>query len=271
MTVQGLIDTTEMYLKAAYELEEDGVVPLRARIAERLGHTAPTVSQTVARLQREGLLLVDGDRQLRLSPEGKRLAVRVMCKHRLAEVLLHRVIGLDWAQVHAEACRWEHVISEDAGRRIFELCGEPRFCPYGAPIPGLAELGVTDAPPPPAPHGIQQLSTAGRTGRRVVQLYRISERIQDDVPFLRKLLAAGLTPGALLTLTPAGHVIEAGDAGTLVLDRRQATMLIVCDPTGADPKGMARKHNAVTRRAAAQNTRGECRRNTMCHVIFSGH
>ncbi|GAB4588110.1 hypothetical protein Ntsu_59420 [Nocardia sp. IFM 10818] len=115
--------------------------------------------------------------QLRLSPEGKRLAVRVMCKHRLAEVLLHRVIGLDWAQVHAEACRWEHVISEDAGRRIFELCGGPRFCPYGAPIPGLAELGVTDAPPPPVPRGIQQLSTAGRTGRRVVQLYRISERI----------------------------------------------------------------------------------------------
>ncbi|WP_067535726.1 metal-dependent transcriptional regulator [Nocardia crassostreae] len=272
MTVQGLVDTTEMYLKAAYELEEDGVVPLRARIAERLGHTAPTVSQTVARLQREGLLVVTLNRHLKLSPEGKRLAVRVMCKHRLAEVLLHRVIGLDWTRVHAEACRWEHVISADAGRRIFELCGRPRHCPYGAPIPGLAELGVTDAPAPPVPRAIQTLSKAGRSGRQVVQLYRISERIQDDAVFLRKLLAAGLTPGALLTLTPAsGHVIDLAGVN-VVLSARQAAMLIVCDPIGgAEPNTLARKHNASMSAAAVQNTRGECRRNTLRHVIFSGY
>src|SRR5262245_55880231 len=111
MTAHGLIDTTEMYLKAVYELEADGVVPRRARIADRLGQSAPTVSQTVSRLERDGLLEVSANQHLLLSPRGRRRAVRVMCRHRLAEVLLHRVIGLDWTQVHAEACRWEHVMS----------------------------------------------------------------------------------------------------------------------------------------------------------------
>ncbi|MDF2808805.1 MAG: dihydrofolate reductase, partial [Cellulosimicrobium sp.] len=104
-----LIDTTEMYLKSIYELQEEGIPPLRARIAERLGHSGPTVSQTVARMERDGLVVVGGDRQLELTPLGQQTAVRVMRKHRLAERLLTDVIKLDWEQVHTEACRWEHV------------------------------------------------------------------------------------------------------------------------------------------------------------------
>ncbi|MFC3455069.1 metal-dependent transcriptional regulator [Amycolatopsis speibonae] len=239
MTAQGLIDTTEMYLKAAYELEEDGVVPLRARIADRLEQSPPTVSQTVARLQRDGLLLVGEDRRLELSPEGRRIAVRVMGKHRLAETLLYRVIGLDWARLHAEACRWEHVMSDEAARRIFDLCGGPRFSPYGGPIPGLDFLGVPGLSPVSAPPGRRP---ATHPGRREVRLHRISERIQDDAAFLGTLLAAGLTPGARVTLTPVeGCRVEMRTpTAAVVLDRRQASMLIVCDPVAPDSAATAR-------------------------------
>jgi DtxR family Mn-dependent transcriptional regulator len=104
--VTDLIDTTEMYLRTIFELEEEGITPLRARIAERLNHSGPTVSQTVARMERDGLLAVAGDRHLELSDEGRRLATRVMRKHRIAERLLVDVIGLEWEFVHDEACRW---------------------------------------------------------------------------------------------------------------------------------------------------------------------
>ena len=89
-----LIDTTEMYLKTVYELEEDGVPPLRARIVERLDHSGPTVSQTVARMERDGLIKVAEDRSLELTDEGRRRATDVIRKHRLAERLLLDVIGI---------------------------------------------------------------------------------------------------------------------------------------------------------------------------------
>ena len=136
-----LIDTTEMYLRTIYELVEEDIVPLRARIAERLHQSGPTVSQTVARMERDGLLTVQGDRHLELTDEGQLLATRVMRKHRLAERLLTDVIGLDWELVHAEACRWEHVMSETVERRLLELLDHPTESPYGNPIPGLDELG----------------------------------------------------------------------------------------------------------------------------------
>src|SRR5438477_12139719 len=86
--VNDLIDTTEMYLRTVYELEEEGITPLRARIAERLRQSGPTVSQTVARMQRDGLLTVQGDRHLELTEAGRMHAIAVMRKHRLAECLL---------------------------------------------------------------------------------------------------------------------------------------------------------------------------------------
>src|SRR4029078_5788174 len=108
--VSDLIDTTELYLRTIYERVEEGIVPLRARIAERLHQSGPTVSQTVARMERDGLLAVQGDRHLELSPKARQRATRVRRKHRLAERLLLDVIGLDIELVHEEACRWEHVM-----------------------------------------------------------------------------------------------------------------------------------------------------------------
>src|SRR5437868_14279453 len=104
--VNDLIDTTEMYLRTIFELEEEGVVPLRARIAERLGQSGPTVSQTVARMERDSLLTVEGDSHLELTADGREQATRVMRKHRLAKRLLTDVIGLGGEDVNVGACRW---------------------------------------------------------------------------------------------------------------------------------------------------------------------
>lgn len=201
MTAQGLIDTTEMYLRTVFELEEEGIVPLRARIAERLSQSGPTVSQTVARMERDGLLHVAGDRQLALSETGRTLATRVMRKHRLAECLLVDVIKLPWEEVHIEACRWEHVISESVERRLFELLGHPDRCPHGNLIPGLGELMEAAAVPAPVlpaqgkpdePMTDIVRDTPG-TVRAVVT--RITEHVQSDLVLMLKLKRAGIQPG----------------------------------------------------------------------------
>ena len=188
-----LIDTTEMYLRTIFELEEEGTVPLRARIAERLGHSGPTVSQTVARMERDGLLALAGDRHLELSLEGRQLATRVMRKHRLAERLLVDVIGLEWEYVHEEACRWEHVMSERVERKILALIGEHRESPYGNPIPGLDELGE------PLNEdfrlGVSSLVELVDDGPIVVTVRRIGEPAQVEPEALNHLTQAGLMPG----------------------------------------------------------------------------
>jgi DtxR family Mn-dependent transcriptional regulator len=197
--VNDLIDTTEMYLRTIYELEEEGIVPLRARIAERLGQSGPTVSQTVARMSRDGLVIVAGDRHLELTPEGRARAVSVMRKHRLAERLLTDVIGLEWEHVHAEACRWEHVMSDAVERKLVRLLGDPTVSPYGNPIPGLAQLGDEAREPEPGVPtlelGLQRLDEFARRGGGLVEVRRIAEHVQADPDLMTELKAAGIVPG----------------------------------------------------------------------------
>src|SRR2546421_11194007 len=149
-----------MYLRTIYELEEEGVIPLRARIAERLEQSGPTVSQTVARMERDGLLTVAEDRHLELTRAGRARAIGVMRKHRLAERLLVDVIGLEWEQVHSEACRWEHVMSEAVERKLGALLGNPTTSPYGNPIPGLDELGGREPAGPSEPGPVRPVQVA---------------------------------------------------------------------------------------------------------------
>ena len=193
MSVTELIDTTEMYLRTIYELEEEGIVPLRARIAERLGHSGPTVSQTVARMERDGLLSLAGDRHLELSAHGRQIAVRVMRKHRLAERLLIDVLGLEWEFVHEEACRWEHVMSERVERKILALLGEHRESPYGNPIPGLDELG--EPLNEDFRRGVTSLVDLAIEVPRIVTVRRIGEPAQVEPEALALLTDAGLMPG----------------------------------------------------------------------------
>ncbi len=216
VTAHGLIDTTEMYLRTVFELEEEGVVPMRARIAERLEQSGPTVSQTVARMERDGLLHVADDRQLALSETGRMLATRVMRKHRLAECLLVSVIKLPWEEVHIEACRWEHVISESVELRLFELLGHPDRCPHGNPIPGLEELvsgeGAEAAAKPDEPM-TDVIRDAVGTVRATVT--RITEQLQSDLELMLKLKQAGIQPGREVLLGAVqGGVRVCGEDGT---------------------------------------------------------
>src|ERR1700683_895201 len=180
-----------MYLRTVFELEEEGIVPLRARIADRPSQSGPTVSQTVARMERDGLLHVAGDRQLALTDAGRTLATRVMRKHRLAECLLVSVIQLPWEEVHIEASRWEHVISESVERRLYDMLGHPDRCPHGNHIPGLAELDASAPEDKPATSVDQVM--ADLTGP--VMVTRISEQVQNDLALMLKLRRAGIQPG----------------------------------------------------------------------------
>lgn len=202
-----LIDTTEMYLRTILELEEENIIPLRARISERLGHSGPTVSQTVGRMERDGLVVVSGDRHLELTAEGRMKAVRVMRKHRLAERLLSDVIGLEWEYVHDEACRWEHVMSEQVERRIVAMLDHPTESPYGNPIPGLDELGQAVAPP--FTRGVVNLRTLvlGAVGPQTKTIRRLGEPAQVDPELLLQLKHAGIVPGNTAAFSAVGSYI----------------------------------------------------------------
>ena len=225
-----LIDTTEMYLRTIYELEEEGIVPLRARIAERLHQSGPTVSQTVARMERDNLVHVLGDRHLELTDEGRARATRVMRKHRLAERLLIDVIGLDWEKVHDEACRWEHVISEDVERKLVDLLHAPTMSPYGNPIPGLEELGVTGRTEPFRDGNEQLQDVVGDSPSSInVIIERMSEEIQKDVEIMGTLRQAGIQPGAEVRVESGGLGVRLTVDGLpgCEIDREASTHLFV--------------------------------------------
>ena len=233
MTAHGLIDTTEMYLRTVFELEEEGIVPLRARIAERLHQSGPTVSQTVARMERDGLLRVENDRHLVMTPEGRRLATHVMRKHRLAERLLVDVIGLPWEDVHIEACRWEHVISEAVEERLVTLLNAPSVCPHGNPIPGLDELGLEDYSPEPFADDsiVPMIDVAGSTDTTVT-VRRISEQIQSDADTMLTLRECGVQPGqeVVLRASDDGVRVIGGESGGTDLSALIAGHIFVAKP-----------------------------------------
>ena len=203
-----LVDTTEMYLRTIYDLEEEGVVPLRARIAERLEQSGPTVSQTVSRMERDGLLRIAGDRHLELTDKGRRLAVAVMRKHRLAECLLVDIIGLPLEDVHAEACRWEHVMSEDVERRLLQVLGNPTLSPFGNPIPGLTLLGAEDPGAEANAVDPVRLTELPAGAPVAVVIRQLTERVQGDAALIARLREAGVVPNArvLAETTPTGDV-----------------------------------------------------------------
>jgi len=193
-------DTTEEYLETILALEEEGVRPLRARIVERLGVSAPAVSETVNRLIRGGYAeLRADDNSIELTPKGRGLATTVVRRHRLAERLLVDVIGLEWEKVHREADRWEHAISSDVEEKLVELLGDPLTCPHGNPIPGTKRK-AEKVP-------LVRLQEA-RPGR--ITVTRISEKLEMDDESLRLVAAARLIPGASAT------VVEQADGGVKV-------------------------------------------------------
>jgi DtxR family Mn-dependent transcriptional regulator len=176
----------EEYLETMLGLAEEGVPVIQARIAERLGRSAPSVSEMLDRLIEDGYVTREG-RRLSLTDSGRALAEKVVRKHRLAERLLVDVIGLEWHKVHREAGRWEHVISDDVEARLVELLGDPATCPHGNPIPGSHSAAPSVATRPLAEVGV---------GERV-RLLRISEEVELNLGSLTLLDGGGFIPGAV--------------------------------------------------------------------------
>src|SRR5579859_1753965 len=135
---EGFHPPLEEYLEAIHELGEEGIVVIQARLAERLGHSAPAISEMIRRLREEGYVEVKG-RSLLLTNRGRDVAESVVRKHRLAERLLTDIIGLPWEKAHMEAGRWEHVISDEVEALLVERLGHPTTCPHGNPIPGTVQ------------------------------------------------------------------------------------------------------------------------------------
>ncbi|MCK9921251.1 dihydrofolate reductase [Frankia sp. AgPm24] len=203
----GLIDSTEMYLRTLYELREEGIPPLRARLVERLHVSAPAASESTARMANEGLVSLADDRTVQFTEKGLQRATAVMRKHRLAELLLTKVIGLDWALVHNEACRWEHVISDEVEARLTVLLGDPKRCPFGNEIP--PSLHPEAVVPGIAP--VSLLTTADRApadGGPPVTVSWISERLQTDESAMRRLQDAAIVPGAQVLPGSRGDLVR---------------------------------------------------------------
>ena len=195
----GVQPPLEDYLEAIHELEEEGVTIIQARLVERLGHSAPTISEMVRRLRADGYLDVE-DRCISLTPQGRARAESVVRKHRLAERLLTDVIGLEWHKAHLEAGRWEHVISDEVETLLVELLNNPTTCPHGNPIPGT---GADERP-------LASLA-ASQPGERV-RLERVTEQVEIDLPALTYLSLHGFVPGA------EAEVRAKAPDGTVVLD-----------------------------------------------------
>lgn len=211
-------DATEEYLEQILELEEEGTVPMRARIAERLGLSAAAVSETVNRLVDNGYAELREDRSIKLTDQGRDLATTVVRRHRLAERLLLDVIGLEWEKVHREADRWEHAISADVEEKLVQLLGDPGTCPHGNPIPGSSSAPTT-------PVGSPLASSA--PGRVLVQ--RISEKVEIDDDAIAFLARAQLIPGRDATVVGSenGGIRVQSDAGDQLVPRDLAQLVYV--------------------------------------------
>ena len=135
----------EEYCECIYELHEDNVSVIQARIAERLSVSRPSVSEMIKRMESEGLVRTDGT-TITLTESGRTLAISVVRKHRLAERFLTDILGLSWATAHREAGKWEHVMSNDVESAMVRVLNNPTTCPHGNPIPGSGHVGVATAP-----------------------------------------------------------------------------------------------------------------------------
>lgn len=197
----------EEYLETVLELAEEGTTVTQARLAARLGHAAPTVSQMVKRLVDQGFLTVDR-RELDLTDSGRARAESVVRKHRLAERLLTDVIGLAWDKAHMEAGRWEHVMSDEVEHLLVGLLGNPSTCPHGNPIPGAPATG-------------QDLSSLDHfAAGDHVRLERVTEVVEVDQQALTYLAEHGFVPGA------DARVQAKAPDGTLVLELTGGTMAV---------------------------------------------
>ena len=188
--------TIGAFLRTIYNLQEDQVPARRARVRERLGLAGPTVTQTVSRVVDAGLITIRDDQFIDFTDEGLRAATVAVRRHRLSERMLTDVLKLPAQQAHADANKWAHMISDSTERAIVESLDDPRFSPWGMPVPGLEEFGI-EMPDAPEPVLLNQYGATAELGETVPAVVRwISEDAQEDADLAGALVGAGIVPGA---------------------------------------------------------------------------
>lgn len=178
----------EEYCETVFELAEDDVDVIQARIADRLDVSRPAVSEMIKRLQAEGLVTTT-DRRIALTDAGHDLAVAVVRRHRLAEVFLTEILSLSWAEAHQEAGKWEHVISDRVEAAMMEVLHHPTTCPHGNPIPGSDYVE-------PALMSLEKVKVGQEFTVR-----RITEELEFEPGMLDFLETSSMTPGSSGTIT----------------------------------------------------------------------
>jgi DtxR family transcriptional regulator, Mn-dependent transcriptional regulator len=210
----------EEYLQTIGFLVEEGAPVIQARIAQRMGKSAPSVREMLDRLVSSGYVQRSG-RQIALTEAGQAQSRSVIRRHRLAERLVVDVIGLPWRDAHAEAERFEHVLSDEVMERLVELLGDPATCPHGNPIPGSAS---------PMPDLSRQIRLADAEPDQAVRLARLSEEVELDPASLAYLDEAGFVPGAdavVRARTPDGTLVLEVSGSTLALGPHLSERLFV--------------------------------------------
>ena len=213
MDTAGVTQTVAEYLETIYNMTMEGDVVIGARLAEKFRVAPPTVTETLKRMTRDGLVEMDARRQITLTPHGVDLAEAVLRRHRLTERFLVDMLGMQWHQVHEEACRLEHHISGAVEDRVVKALGNPTTCPHGNPIPGY----VHDARDYLADHGAFRLLQA-EPGREV-EILCVSEVVEDEEELISYLHDRGLTPGTHVSvITPVTQ--RADDVELATADQR---------------------------------------------------
>lgn len=207
----------EEYCECIYELHEDGVPVIQARIAERLSVSRPSVSEMVKRMEAEGLVRTSGT-SISLTDSGLELAVSVVRKHRLAERFLTDILGLSWATAHREAGKWEHVMSDEVEDAMVRVLGNPMTCPHGNPIPGTGF--VADA----------TLPLVGISAGSDFTVARIPETLEFTPGLLDFLETSALLPGRrgkVDTTNTDGSVVVSIEGRSVTVDSYASARLMV--------------------------------------------
>ena len=183
----------EEYLQAIYTLADENRHVVSARLAEFLGFSAPAVSEMVHRLERDGLVSLDGHKEVHLTTAGKTQADSVVRRHRLAERFLVEILGFEWWKTHEEAERLEHAMSPEMEERMVRVLGDPQTCPHGNPMPGVT-------PKPTRP-----LETLVPGERAAVE--RIPDQYEHEAGFLEYLDSQGVKPGVVVEVVERGPTL----------------------------------------------------------------
>lgn len=181
--------TIEEYLETMQHMASEGKPIIAARLAERFQVSAPTVTATLRRMTRDGLITADNRKEVRLTSNGLKAANNIVRRHRLAERLLTDVLRIPWHAAHREACSLEHGISDRVMESLYDALGKPATCPHGNPIPMADTLLTLKGVP---------LDTVPAGSTVVVE--RISEEGMDISELLQYLEQGSIKPGAVLSV-----------------------------------------------------------------------